>query len=268
MSEREYGKLYPAARATLRPVSRFLWRVHVNGLENVPEEGPAIMAPNHISFLDSAFLMLMLPRRITYVGKAEYMDDWKTKYLFPAVGMIPIDRSGGSASERALNAAAAVLERGELFGIFPEGTRSRDGVLHRGHTGPARLALRTGAPIIPVGIRGTRDIQPPDASMPRFFTSCEINIGKPIDVSRYQDRANDRMLLRQIIDEVMYEIRELSGQDYVDTYATKKPEGFDAAAASHVATVEEASAVSTNGHGTDEAPERRSSADVLAKSWS
>ena len=152
------------------------------------------------------------------------MDNWKTKYLFPAMGMIPIDRSGGSASERALNAAARVLERGELFGIFPEGTRSRDGVLHKGHTGPARLALRTGAPLVPVGMRGTREIQPPDAKFPKPFKACSIRFGRPINVDRYRDRADDHLVLRQIIDEVMFEIRNLSGQEYVDTYATKKAE--------------------------------------------
>ncbi len=269
MADRQHGNLYPVARAILGPVSKFAWRIHVNGLEHVPDHGPAIMAPNHVSFLDSPLLMFSLPRRITYVGKAEYMDDWKTKYLFPAVGMIPIDRGGGSASQRALDAAAGVLERGELFGIFPEGTRSRDGILHRGHTGPARLALRTGAPIVPVGLKGTRDIQPPDAKLPKVFQPCEVNIGKPIDVSRYADRADDHLVLRQIIDEVMYEIRSLSGQDYIDEYATKKPETFRGEEDTKVVTVEEAT--SSNGHGahgddgasTD--PPRRSSADALAK---
>ena len=151
MEQREVGQLYTVARTILTPLLKFLYRVEVDGIENVPESGPAIICPNHISFLDSVFTALVLPRRITYVGKAEYMDDWKTKWLFPALGMIPIDRSGGSASERALNAATRVLDRGELFGIYPEGTRSRDGRLYKGHTGPARLAFRTGAPIVPVG---------------------------------------------------------------------------------------------------------------------
>ncbi len=148
----------------------------------MPSDGPAILCPNHTSFIDSVFMPLVLPRRITYVGKAEYMDDWKTKHLFPAIGMIPLDRSGGSASERALNAAARVLDRGELFGIFPEGTRSRDGVLHKGHTGPARLALRTGAPLVPVGLRGMRAIQPPEAKFPKPFKACSIHFGEPISV--------------------------------------------------------------------------------------
>ena len=248
--DREVGQLYSFARTVLNPLRKFFYRITVDGLEHVPLHGPAILCPNHISFLDSPFLMLVLPRRITYVGKAEYMDDWKTKWLFPAVGMIPIDRSGGSASDRALNAATRVLERGELFGIFPEGTRSRDGVLHKGHTGPARLAFRTGAPIVPVGVVGTDKIQPPDAVMPRPFMSCSLRFGRPIDVARYGSGEGDRLALRQVTDEVMYEIREMTGQRYVDEYATKRAEGI----ATETAKI-------PSGHNGD--VPRRSSADVL-----
>lgn len=226
MGTRDAGQLYTVARKVLEPTFRYLWRFEISGTENIPTEGPAIFCPNHVSVLDSFFLPIALPRRITYVGKAEYMEDWKTKYLFPALGMIPIDRSGGSASERALTAAERVLEAGEFFGIYPEGTRSRDGVLHRGHTGPARLALRTGAPIIPVGIRGSRTIMPPDAKVPRPFMPVQIHLGRPVRVDRYRARADDRLVLRQIIDEVMFEIRELSGQEYVDAYATKRDEAL------------------------------------------
>lgn len=223
---RDVGRLYTVARKVLEPCFRRLWKFEITGTEHLPVHGPAIFCPNHVSVLDSFFLPIALPRRITYVGKAEYMDDWKTKYLFPALGMIPIDRSGGSASERALAAAEEVLLAGEYFGIYPEGTRSRDGVLHRGHTGPARLALRTGAPIVPVGIRGSRAVMPPDAKVPHPFLPVEIHLGKPISVDRYRDRADDRLVLRQIIDEVMFEIRELSGQEYVDTYATKRDDAL------------------------------------------
>ena len=198
----------------------------------------AILCPNHISFLDSAFLMLTLPRRISFVGKAEYMDSWKTKYLFPAIGMIPIDRSGGNASSAALDAAEGVLRRGELFGIFPEGTRSRDGVLHKGHTGPARLALDTGCPIYPVGIVGTgRD------------PAARRQAAEALPVVRHHHRRPDRSgplrrpprrppRLRQLIDEVMFEIRELTGQEYRDSYATKRPEAIPAEPA-HVRHVNE-----------------------------
>jgi 1-acyl-sn-glycerol-3-phosphate acyltransferase len=166
--------------------------------------------------------------------------------------MIPIDRGGGSASERALDTAARVLEQGELFGIYPEGTRARDGKLHKGHTGAARLALRTRSPIVPVGLVGTRDVQPPEARVPKPRLPVTIRFGRPISVERYLDRADDRLTLRQIIDEVMFEIRELSGQEYVDTYATKKAEALPA----EVAHVEPAV----------EAPRaRRSSAEVLGR---
>jgi len=218
---REVGQLYPVARAVMDPIFKFLWRIEVEGLDHVPPTGGAIMAPNHLSVIDHFVLAASLPRRITYVGKAEYMDSWKTKYLFPALGMIPIDRSGGSASQGALDAAAGVLEAGELFGIYPEGTRSRDGLLHKGHTGVARLALRTRCPIVPVGLQGTLEVQPPDASVPRPFRMMRVRLGRPIDVTRYLDRADDRLVLRQITDEVMFEIRALSGQAYVDTYASK-----------------------------------------------
>ncbi len=218
---RNAGELQPLFRAVLTPPFRFLWRVTTEGLENLPETGGAIIAPNHISVLDSFFVPLSLPRRITYVGKAEYMNDWKTKWLFPAMGMVPIDRSGGDSAQAALDTAAEVLNSGELFGIYPEGTRSRTGKLHKGHTGVARLALRTQVPIIPVGIIGSNEIQPPDARMPKPFRRVHIRFGPPIDVSRYADRAGDRLILRQIADEIMYEIRKLSCQEYVDSYANK-----------------------------------------------
>jgi 1-acyl-sn-glycerol-3-phosphate acyltransferase len=247
VSENDVGRLYGVANAVVRPVFHALWRITVEGLENVPDGGGAIIAPNHTSVIDSFFVPAVLPRRITYVGKAEYMDDWKTRRLFPALGMIPIDRSGGDASQRALNTAARVLERGELFGIYPEGTRSRTGRLHKGHTGMARLALRTGAPIVPVGVIGTREVQPPDVSVPRPFKSVTIRFGRPVAVERYADRPDDRFVLRQITDEVMFEIRELTGQEYDPTYATR-PSGGSTDAPPDVAP---------------EVSERRSSAEVL-----
>ena len=217
---REAGQLWLVAKTVMTPLCRFMWRFRVNGQENLPTTGGAIMAPNHVSVIDSFFLPAVLPRRITYVGKAEYMDDWKTRSLFPALGMIPIDRSGGSASQRALDTAAGILNDGELFGIYPEGTRSRSGFLHKGRTGVARLAMRTGAPIIPVGIRGTREIQPPDRPAPKPFMTVEINIGTPIDPGRFRARDGDPLLYREITDELMFEIAQLSGQEYVHEYAS------------------------------------------------
>jgi 1-acyl-sn-glycerol-3-phosphate acyltransferase len=203
-----YGRLFPVARAVLAPTIRFAWRIHTDGLDNLPADGPAILCPNHTSVLDSFLLpVALLPvsgdRRVMFVGKAEYLDNWKTRYLFPAMGMIPIDRSGGEAAQRALDLAAAALERGELFGIYPEGTRSRDGRLHKGHTGPARR------------------IQPPEAKLPRIFEPCAVRIGRPIQPEHYQSRNGDGLVLRQMTDELMFEIRALSGQEYVDDYATR-----------------------------------------------
>jgi 1-acyl-sn-glycerol-3-phosphate acyltransferase len=265
MADRDVGQLYDVAMKVVAPMFRTGWKLQIEGREHVPDEGPAIICPNHTSVLDSFFLPVALPRRITYVGKAEYMDDWKTKYLFPALGMIPIDRSGGNASERALAAAQGILERGELFGIYPEGTRSRSGKLHRGHTGPARLAFRTGAPIIPVGIVGARDVMPPDAKVPKLRLPVMIRFGRPIDPRRYEGRGDDRLRLRQMIDEVMYEIRELSGQEYVDEYATKKAEALPTETASIPELVETSPPENRlpPQPGGDEAPARRSSADVL-----
>lgn len=211
------GRLQPLAMKVCRPIFHRLWEIEVEGLEHLPETGPAIFCPNHVSVIDSFMLPAVLPKPITYVGKAEYLDDWKTAKLFPALGMIPIDRSGGGKAKAALDAAREVLDNGGWFGIYPEGTRSRSGNLHKGHTGAARLAVESGAPIHPVGLIGTREIQPPDQKRPNFFQKAQIRIGAPItpDTARLGDRA----VYRQLIDEVMFEIQALCGQEYVNTYA-------------------------------------------------
>lgn len=224
MSYENVGKYHSVTKACLMPFAKFAWRLNVEGLENVPRHGGALLAPNHLSALDSLFVPMALKRKITYVGKAEYLDEWKTRTLLPALGMIPIERSGGDAAKRALDAAASVLNNGELFGIYPEGTRSRDGLLHKGHTGVARLALQTSCPIIPVGVIGAIEVHSPESRLPRPFREVTVRFGEPIDVGRYADRASDRLVLRQITDEVMYAIRELSGQEYSHTYATKSAE--------------------------------------------
>ncbi|MET0144721.1 MAG: lysophospholipid acyltransferase family protein [Ilumatobacteraceae bacterium] len=207
------------ARRVLAPIARRVWDVEMKGYERLPAEGPAILCPNHISFIDSAFLMLTLPRNISFVGKAEYMDSWKTKFVFPALGMIPLDRAGGAGAQTALDEAVDVLQRGELFGIYPEGTRSRDGALYKGRTGAARLALEIGCPIYPVGIVGTDKIQRPGAKAPKPFKSCSISIGRPIGPDRYRDRREPHLAWRSMIDEVMFEIRDLTGQEYRNHYS-------------------------------------------------
>lgn len=217
------GALQRRTRRVLNPLATRLWDVNMSGYDRLPDNGPAILCPNHISFFDSALLTLTLPRNISFVGKAEYMDSWKTKFLFPAMGMIPIDRSGGDKSNAALDAAQQVLERGELFGIYPEGTRSRNGNLYKGRTGAARLAMTLGCPIYPVGIVGTDEIQPPGARFPRLRKSCSVTIGRPVKPERYANRGADHLAWRSMMDEVMYEIREMTGQEYVHHYAGQEP---------------------------------------------
>jgi len=182
---------------------------------------PAILASNHVSFIDSVFLPLVLARRVTFVAKAEYFEDPKTAWFFRAVGQIPISREGGSASERALAAARGVLARGGLFGIYPEGTRSPDGRLYRGHTGVARLALQTGAPVLAVAMVGTREVQPIGQVVPNAFLPVTVKFSAPMDFARYAGRAREPLVLRQITDEVMFELRALSGQEYVDRYCKR-----------------------------------------------
>lgn len=249
------GRLQPFAMKVFRPIFHRLWDIEIEGLEHLPVDGSAIFCPNHVSVIDSFMLPAALPKPLTYVGKAEYLDDWKTAKLFPALGMIPIDRRGGDHAAAALDAARAVLESGGWFGIYPEGTRSRSGNLHKGHTGAARLAVETGAPIYPVGLIGTREIQPPDQAKPNFFEKATVKIGKPIFVD--EAKVGDRAVYRQIIDEVMFEIQGLCGQEYVNTYAGAKA----APVVSTPAPVREASPKESE---IEPTIPRRSSASVLA----
>jgi 1-acyl-sn-glycerol-3-phosphate acyltransferase len=213
---------YWVVKAILTPLLRFFFKVRVEGVEHVPKHGRAILAGNHISFCDSIFLPLVLRRRVTFVAKAEYFEDPKSAWFFRAVGQIPIKRGGGSASRRALESACEVLEQDALFGIYPEGTRSPDGRLYKGHTGVARIAMQTKAPVIAVAMIGTAEAQPIGQVMPRLFMPITVRFSKPMDFGRYADRADDPLVLRQITDEIMFELRELSGQEYVNRYAKRK----------------------------------------------
>ncbi len=209
---------YWIVKCLLTPIFRFFWRVKVEGLEHVPGTGGAILAGNHLAVFDSFFLPLVVKRRMTFVAKAEYFEDPKTAWFFRAVGQIPIKRGGGSASQRALESAREVLEGGQLFGIYPEGTRSPDGRLYRGKTGVARLAIESGAPVIPVAMVGTNIAQPIGRRIPKVMR-IGIVIGEPLDFSRYRGMESDRFILRSVTDEIMYALMSLSGQEYVDVYA-------------------------------------------------
>jgi 1-acyl-sn-glycerol-3-phosphate acyltransferase len=215
-------------KVILGPVLRVFFRPYVIGLENVPEDGAVIFASNHLSFSDSFFFPLLVPRRITFLAKADYftgkgVKGWLTARFFRGAGQLHVDRSGGRASEAALRTGLRVLSRGEALGIYPEGTRSPDGRLYRGKTGVARMALEAHVSVIPVVMIDTEKIQPPGRVIPRIGR-VGVKIGKPLDFSRYEGMEGDRFVLRSITDEIMYELMELSGQEYVDVYASAAKE--------------------------------------------
>lgn len=210
------------------PWLRVLFRPWVEGLDNVPDTGPAIFASNHMSFSDSFFLPLVVPRHITFLAKSDYftgsgIKGWFSRMFFSGVGQVPVDRSGGRASEAALRTGLRVLSEGKLLGIYPEGTRSPNGTLYRGKTGVARMAMESGVPVIPVAMINTYEIQPPGRLKPSL-RRVGVRIGRPLDFSRYEGLENDRFVLRSITDEIMYEMMSLSGQEYVDMYATRAKE--------------------------------------------
>jgi 1-acyl-sn-glycerol-3-phosphate acyltransferase len=213
---------YRVVKAALGPVLRRSFKVRVEGIEHVPNTGAVILASNHLSFSDSIFLPLVLDRRVTFVAKAEYFEQRKTAWFFKLMGQIPVKRGGGPASQRALEAAEEVLQSGGVFGIYPEGTRSPDGRLYKGRTGVARLALDTNAPVVAVAMVGTREAQPIGQRKPNFGSPVTIKFSRPLHFDRLKDRRDDPMILRQITDEIMFELRELSGQVYVNEYAPKK----------------------------------------------
>jgi len=217
----------------LGPILRTLFRPWVRGIENVPESGGAICVSNHLSFSDSIFLPLVVPRRITFLAKADYftgrgLKGRLTAGFFKGVGQLPIDRSGGKQSDGAIRTGLRVLNRGDLLGLYPEGTRSPDGRLYRGKTGVARMALEAQVPVVPVVMVGTDRVQPIGRTIPHI-RRVGVVIGKPLDFSRYEGMENDRFVLRSITDEIMYELMRLSGQEYVDVYAAIMKERLAAA---------------------------------------
>jgi 1-acyl-sn-glycerol-3-phosphate acyltransferase len=227
------------------PLLKLVFRPWAEGIENVPREGPVILASNHLSYSDWLFMPIAMPRRVTFVAKAEYFETpgikgWFQKKFFAGSGQVPIDRTSGSTAAGALRTQLRLLSEGQVCGIYPEGTRSHDGKLYRGRTGVARLALESGASVVPVAVIGTNVVAPPGKVFGKF-TRPGVRFGQPLDFRRYEGMEDDRFVLRAITDEIMYEIMRLSGQEYVDLYAQdakKKSRELERAAAKRQADAE------------------------------
>jgi len=206
------------------PILKTVFRPWITGHENIPVKGGVILASNHLSFVDSVFLPLMIDRRIYFLAKSDYftgrgIKGWFSRAFFNATGMLPIDRSGGKASEASLNTGLRVLAKGDVLGIYPEGTRSPDGKLYRGRTGVARMILEGHVPVVPVAMIDTEKVMPIGTKVPKV-RRVGIVIGEPLDFSRFAGMESDRFILRSITDEIMYEIARISGQEYADEYAS------------------------------------------------
>ena len=206
------------------PILKTVFRPWVTGLENIPKEGGVILASNHLSFIDSVFLPLLIQRRIYFLAKSDYftgkgLANWATKHFLLGTGMIPIDRSGGKASEASLNTGLGVVARGNVLGIYPEGTRSPDGKMYRGRTGVARMILEGHVPVVPVAMVDTEKVMPIGSKIPKV-RRIGVIFGEPLDFSRFEGLEGDRFILRSITDEIMYELSRISGQEYVDVYAS------------------------------------------------
>ncbi|MEO6826230.1 MAG: lysophospholipid acyltransferase family protein [Microbacteriaceae bacterium] len=210
------------------PALKCAFRPWVLGEDNVPASGAVILASNHLSFIDSILLPIVLDRRISFLAKSDYftrtgVKGWATRAFMNATGQISIDRSGGKASEASLNTGLAVLARSEQLGIYPEGTRSPDGKLYRGRTGVARMILEAGVPVVPVAMIATEKVMPIGTRLPKI-RRVGIVFGKQLDFRRFEGMESDRFVLRSVTDEIMYELSQLSGQEYVDVYATSVKE--------------------------------------------
>ncbi|MFE7354850.1 lysophospholipid acyltransferase family protein [Streptomyces sp. NPDC057543] len=216
---------YVLKYAIIGPLLRLFFRPRIEGLEHVPEHGAAIVAGNHLSFSDHFLMPAILKRRITFLAKAEYftgpgVKGRLTAAFFHSIGQIPVDRSGKDAGQAAIREGLGVLGRGELLGIYPEGTRSHDGRLYKGKVGVAVMAIRAQVPVVPCAMVGTFEIQPPGQVVPRI-KRVTIRFGEPLDFSRYAGLENQKAAIRAVTDEIMYAILTLSGQEYVDEYAAK-----------------------------------------------
>ncbi|MEP6479717.1 MAG: lysophospholipid acyltransferase family protein [Rhodoglobus sp.] len=210
------------------PILKTVFRPWVTGLDNIPRTGGVILASNHLSFIDSVFLPLLIDRKISFLAKSDYFTgrgfkNWITKNFLLGTGMLPIDRSGGKASEASLNTGLAVLARGEVLGIYPEGTRSPDGKMYRGRTGVARMILEGHVPVVPIAMIDTEKVMPIGSKLPKV-RRIGVVIGEPLDFSRFEGMESDRFILRSVTDEIMYELNRISGQEYVDVYASSVKE--------------------------------------------
>ena len=206
------------------PIVKAIWRPWIIGRRNIPQTGAAILASNHLSFVDSVFLPLMIDRPVAFLAKSDYftgkgIKGWATRVFFKGTGMIPIDRSGGKASEASLNTGLQVLGHGDLLGIYPEGTRSPDGRLYRGRTGIARMALEAHVPVVPVVMVDTDTMMPIGRRIPRI-ARVGVVIGEPLDFSRFEGMAGDRYILRSVTDEIMVALHRIGSQEYDDVYAS------------------------------------------------
>jgi 1-acyl-sn-glycerol-3-phosphate acyltransferase len=228
--------IYGVVKFTIGPLLKVAFKPWVEGAEYVPDTGPAILASNHLSFSDSFFLPIVLDRRLTFLAKSDYFTGTgikgrATAAFFRGAGQVPVDRSGGSAGQAAIDTGVRVLREGELLALYPEGTRSPDGRLYRGKVGVAKMALVAKVKVIPVAMINTDIVQPTGQKIPSLGERVGIKFGKPLDFSRYEGMENDRFALRSITDEIMYELMELSGQEYVDMYGAKAKEEIAAAKA-------------------------------------
>ncbi|MDJ0334977.1 lysophospholipid acyltransferase family protein [Salinibacterium sp. G-O1] len=210
------------------PLIKTVFRPWIVGLENIPKTGGVILASNHLSFIDSVFLPLLIDRRIYFLAKSDYFTgkgfkNWATKHFLLGTGMLPIDRSGGKASEASLNTGLAVIAKGNVLGIYPEGTRSPDGKMYRGRTGVARMILEGHVPVVPVAMVDTEKVMPIGSKLPKV-RRVGVIFGEPLDFSRFEGMESDRFILRSITDEIMYELSRISGQEYVDVYASSVKE--------------------------------------------
>ena len=220
--------LYGALHTLVPPLAKAVWRPTVLGLEHVPSTGPVILASNHLSFADSVVIPIVVPRPVAFLAKAEYFErpgarGRLAKAWYEALGALPVDRDDSKAALASLDTALGVLAGGGAFGIYPEGTRSRDGRLYRGRTGVAQLALTSGAPIVPVGLRGTDQLQPVGSRRPRLV-KLTVAFGEPIDVRGAYDGVPPGKARREITDRVMGEIQRLSGQEAAGVYNERAPE--------------------------------------------